>query len=107
MAIIHPTPITSVDIRLFTDASDIGLGCVYGNHWSYAQWPDQRAPSPENHINVRELFAVWVAVFTWGDEWRDQEVVLFTDNQSIINVWTSGSCSDARMMSINRALFFI
>ena len=106
VAIIHPTPVTSPDIRLFTDASDIGLGCVYGNHWTYAQWPEQWAPSPENHINVRELFAVWAAVFTWADEWQDQEVVLFTDNQSIIDVWTSGTCSDARMMLIARALFF-
>ena len=41
-----------------------------------------------------------------GDEWRDQEVVVFTDNQSIIDIWTTGTCSDARMMSIVRALFF-
>ena len=31
---------------------------------------------------------------------------MFTDNQSIINIWTTGTCSDARMMSIVRAMFF-
>ena len=106
VAIIHPTPLTSLGIRLFTDASDIGLGCVYGNHWLFAPWPDRWAPSDECHINVRELFAVWAAVFTWGDEWCDQELVIFTDNQSIIDIWTSGTSTDALIMAIVRALFF-
>jgi hypothetical protein len=105
-SIIHPTPVTSIELRLFTDASDAGLGCVYGRHWLLSAWREDWAPSPTCHINVRELFAVWAAVFTWGSEWADREVVIFTDNQSAVDVWQSGTCSDARMMAVVRALFF-
>ena len=104
--IIHPPSINSIDLQLYSDASDIGLGCVYGSHWVCARWPPEWAPSRVNHINVRELFAVWVAVLTWGDEWANREVVIFSDNKAAIEVWTTGSCSDSRMMSIIRAIFF-
>ena len=104
--IIHPTPITSIDINLFTDASNFGFGCVYGQRWMFSGWREEWTPSIICHINVRELFAIWAATFTWGHEWRDQEVVIFTDNQSLVDVWTSGSCTDALMMGLIRALFF-
>ena len=106
VAIIHPTPVTSVELKLFTDASDVGLGCVYGNHWTRARWWGAWVPSPACHINVRELFAVWAAVHTWGRDWANREVVVFTDNQSIIDIWASGTCPDKRMMGIVRAMFF-
>ena len=31
---------------------------------------------------------------------------MFTDNQSVVDVWTSGTCSDKPMMAVIRALFF-
>ena len=104
--IIHPTPITAIELRLFTDASDLGLGCMYGSHWVSAGWPDKWTPSPRCHINVRELFAVWAAVFTWGEQWANKEVVIFSDNQTTVDVWNTGSCSDNLMMAIIRAIFF-
>ena len=104
--IIQPPPISSIDLHLFTDASDLGLGGVFGPHWFSAAWPEAWAPSAANHINVRELFAVWVAVHLWGDAWANSAVVVHTDNKSVVDVWLTGSCSDARMMAIIRALFF-
>ena len=87
LEIIHPTPVTSIDLQLFTDASDVGLGCVYRNKWLFSGWQEDWAPSLTNHINLRELFAVWATLFTLGPEWRDQEVVIFTDNRSVVDVW--------------------
>ena len=106
VAIIHPTPVTQVELQLSTDASDLGFGCVYGNHWLYASWVPEWAPSKECHINVRELFAVWAAVYTWGEEWANREVVIFSDNKAVIDVWFTGSCKDRKMMSLIRSLFF-
>ena len=94
-----------MDIQLHTDPSDIGFGCVFDNKWLFSAWPAEWAPSKLNHINVRELFAVWVAVRTWADNWVD-EVVIFSDNQAVIDVWSSSSTSDVRMMAIIRAIFF-
>jgi hypothetical protein len=106
VAIIHPTPITSIDLRLYTDASDVGFGCQYGTHWISSPWRQDWAPSVSCHINLRELFAVWAAVFTWGDQWADQEVVIYTDNQSVVDIWVTGTCADKAMMKIIRSLFF-
>ena len=61
---------------------------------------------PRCHINVRELFAVWAAVHTWGDLWANREVVIFSDNKTTIEVWQSGTCTDSLMMAIIRAIFF-
>ena len=104
--IIHPTPVTAVELSLFTDASDLGLGCFFKTHWISAGWPPEWAPSDRCHINVRELFAVWAAVHTWGYQWANKEIVIFSDNKSTVEAWQSGTCNDALMMAIIRAIFF-
>ena len=104
--IIHPPAITSIDLKLYTDASNVGLGCSYGTHWLSSGWAEGWEPTLICHINVRELFAVWAAVFTWGHEWVDKEVVIFSDNSSTVEAWNSGTCNDAWMMAIIRAIFF-
>ena len=106
VAIIHPTPVTNIDLKLYTDAADSGFGCVYGTHWAYGSWGWEWRPTKECNINVRELFAVWAAVYTWGHLWADREVVIFTDNQVIIDIWKTGTCPNPRMMRLVRALFF-
>ena len=41
--IIHPTPIMAVELRLFIDASDLGLCCMFGPHW-VSPWLEQSTP---------------------------------------------------------------
>ena len=41
-----------------------------------------------------------------GEEWADKEVVIFSDNKTTIDVWQTGSCTDAVMMRIIRAISF-
>ena len=35
-AVIQDVPVSSHQMSLFTDASDLGFGCVYGNQWVFA-----------------------------------------------------------------------
>ncbi len=58
------------------------------------------------HINVKELFAVWVAVRVWGSRWCDKQIVLFSDNQDTVDIWYKGSTTEKQMMKILRKLFF-
>ena len=104
--IIHPPPVTSIELRLFTDASDLGLGCVFGTHWVSSGWAEGWHPSPVCHINVQELLAVWVAVFTWCHLWVNREIVNFADNRSPVEVWTLGSSNESGMMAVIPAIFF-
>ena len=94
--------ISSPSISLFTDASGLGLGSVYGKEWFSAPWPSAYSCF---HINVLELFAIVAAVFTWGHSWENQQILFFTDNLSITQVWLTGSSRDPNIMTLVRSLF--
>ena len=57
------------------------------------------------HINVKELFAIVAAVFTWGASWADMDLVIYTDNKPITQIWSSGSTKNGTIMFLIRTLF--
>ena len=102
---IQSEPITSVSISLFTDASGLGCGGFFGTEWFSVPWPEHLKSEKWFHIGVQELFAIVVAVFSWGHCWRDQQILFYTDNSSITHVWRTGSSADAAIMKLVRAMF--
>ena len=99
---IQAVPVTSVSLSLYTDASGMGFGAVYGRKWLSYPWPEHYLPF---HINIKELFAIVAAVITWGHEWHDQQILIFTDNSAITHVWRSGTSVDRAIMKLVRFLF--
>ena len=95
--------VTSAAMSLYTDASGLGCGGYYGPLWFSLAWPDEYHANL--YVGVQELFAIVVATFTWGHEWRDQQILFFTDNSSIVHVWRTGSSSDPALMKLVRVLF--
>ena len=94
--------IKSADMRLFTDASNIGYGAIFGTHWIQGSWsPSQLAKS----ISYRELFAITAAALTWGHQWSGNRVVFCTDNKPITQVWETGTSKCPDLMSLIRPLF--
>lgn len=92
----------AADMRLYTDASNIGYGAVFGNLWIQGSWsPTQLAKS----ISYRELFAITAACLTWGHQWAGNRVVFITDNKPITQVWESGTSRCPDLMSLIRPLF--
>ena len=103
-------PVSSYDIHLYTDASALGVGGVFGERWfswpldhfrSAAWFPHQLEPF---NINFWELLALVVAFFTWQHHFRDTQVVIHTDNLPMVHVWSRGS-RDPQVMRLVRALF--
>ena len=94
--------ITSHSLKLFTDASFLGFGAVYRSHWFSIPWPRSFS---QFHINYLELFAILAAVFSWGHEWSNKQILFFTDSQCVTTVWKSGTCRDKDIMKLVRALF--
>ena len=74
---IQSKPVSSDSINLFTDASSHGFGAVFGSRWFSVAWPDRYT---EHHINFLELFALLAAIFTWRSHFRNQQVIIYTDN---------------------------
>ena len=90
------------DLKLFSDASDVGFGAIYGTSWIQGSWIrwDIR-PS----IDYRELFAIVAAAHTWGHEWSGKRIVFVTDNLPITQIWDRGSTPSPDIMTLIRALF--
>ena len=95
--------LTSAELRLYTDASMLGMGAVMGKSWFMEKWPEQ---FKKFHINILELFAIATALVTWGDKYRNLDLVVFTDNKPVTQIWLSGSTKNKQMMKIIRFLFF-
>ena len=100
--LIQAPPVSSIELLFSTDASDLGLGCRFGNHWICQGWQQGWG---EQHINIRELFAIWVAIHTWGEDLRNMQIQIFTDSLSMVQVWSTGTCKDKVVMRLIRALF--
>ena len=102
VCIIQSEPLSSAALSLFTDASGLGFGAVFGDLWFSSEWSPLLS---ECHINIQELFTIVAAVLTWGTAWRDQQILLFTDNMALTHVWRTGSSSDSTIMALIRHLF--
>ena len=89
--IIQEHPVSSNVLRFWTDASDRGFGCLFRDSWVMSEW---EAEWGAQHINIRELFAIWVAVVTWGDQLRNLQIQILTDSLSMVQVWSTGSSKD-------------
>ena len=105
VSIFQATGATSETLALYTDASDLGFGGVFGHRWFSGSWGAEWRP-PQTHINARELFAVWVAVATWGHSMINTEITIFSDNRSVVDSWCSGVCTDPLMLRLMRCIFF-
>ena len=90
-------------LQLFTDASSLGLGGVFGNKWFSLHWPQSFVTFD---INFKEIFAIYTALVLWGPELKNKQITVFCDNLNIVTIWSSGSCRNADIMKVVRALFF-
>ena len=101
---------TSLTLQLFTDASGVGFGAVFGNRWFSQKWPSEFLRLLEKNdainINARELFAVCVLVEVWGPLLLKKQVKLFCDNETTCNIWRNHKVKDKILLILLRRLYF-
>ena len=98
-AIMLRTVEAKVDVQIFTDASLIGMGGIKNKQWFSVNWPEGWS---NMHINVLELFAVATAIIMWLDKYYNCNVLIYTDNKPIVDIWMTGSTHNKQMMIIIR-----
>ena len=104
VSIIQTPMVTSDEFTLFTDASgSLGFGAIYRSHWFSCSWPSHLQ---EYHINFKELFAIVAAVKTWGHNWPNKQILIFTDSKVVSDSWKSRSSKNPAMMCLLRHMFF-
>ena len=96
--------ILASDLKLFSDASDVGFGAIYDDAWIQGSW-DRWTVMPS--IDYRELFAIVAAAHTWGNNWVGKRIVFVTDNLPITQIWDKGSTPSPDVMSLIRDLFLV
>ena len=88
-------------LHLFTDASGLGYGAVFGAHWFFGEWPLKWKTKP---ISFLELFPIVISIHLWSPHLRHKHIIIHTDNQALIHVINNSTSKNANMMALVRTL---
>ena len=94
---------TNVDVQLFTDASDIAVAGFFQGEW-FTVSLDSRTKSMS--INWRELYAIVIAIATWGQRLKGKQILIHCDNMSICHILKKGTSKNSSLMKLVRLLFY-
>ena len=97
--------LTSNVLNWYTDASTLyGMGGICGSQWFIADWPEAFMKFCQPSINYLELLALTTGVLLWIHAYRNQNVTIFCDNQSIVHMINSTSSTCCNCMSLIRII---
>ena len=104
--------ITSTEISFYTDAlGKIGYGGFFDGQWIFGVWNKRFLDVAKPSIGFLEIFALVAGVLTWGDLLVNTRVVIFCDNQSVLEMVnnTTSSCKNCmyllRLLVLNNLRF--
>ena len=94
---------SSDTLRLYSDAAGVhgGFAAVFGNDWFTGIWPPEIEPE---HITVKELFPIVLAVEIWGKCLENRKVLFFTDNSAVVEIINKTSSKVSVIMRLVRRL---
>ena len=78
----------SYDMELFTDASLIGFGAFFRNHWFSSEWPACLPSIQEGDLSMafRELYPIVAAAVIWGKYWTSKRILFISDNEATVYI---------------------
>jgi hypothetical protein len=92
-------------IKCTTDASSFaGCGILASSKAWVHSWDTKQTLW---HINIKELWAVFHSLLSWGESWENSDVLLATDNSSVLSWINKGSGSSPQAMKLLRRIFWI
>lgn len=96
----------SPDLHFFTDASGrLGYGAFLNNHWFQGKWSlIHHSHKEQQSIAWKELFPIYLACMVWGPQWSGKRIMLWCDNQSVINILNSKSSKISKIMDLVRKI---
>ena len=95
----------SISQHVYSDASGVyGCGARWQSRWFQFQWPPTFTEQP---IATKELLPVVLACIVRGKLWRNQCILVHSDNEAVVTVITSGCSKGNSLMQLLHCLFFI
>lgn len=94
------------DMELYTDASLIGFGAIYGSQWFCSKWPEQLPTVSDGDLSMafRELYPIVAAAILWGKFWTGKRILFMCDNQSTVHIIRKGRSKCLAIMKLMRTL---
>ena len=78
---------SSIDVELFTNASNKGFSCYFQGQCCQGTFPKQAFKDQQMSINWHELYAVTMALALWGPHLKGKCLLLHCDNTSVVISW--------------------
>ena len=92
-------------LNLYTDASGaIGFGALFGREWCYGKWLENWL---KYSIAVLEFYPIVLSLCLWGHRMRNQCVLFFTDNESLVSVINKQTSKDSDLMTFVRTMVLV
>jgi hypothetical protein len=103
---LFPSGIThsASSLHLFTDASNLGFGGLFGRDWFYAPFSVDLL---QYHIAVREFLPIVIALELWSPTFRNSTVILHSDNLAVVHVINKNTSKDPHLMKLMRRLMLL
>ena len=77
--------------------------CSFKILWDfYLPKPDPGLNSPE-----KESFAIVAAMATWGHQWQRKKILIYCDNQAIVQVWQAKNTKHPAIAQVCHTLFLL
>ena len=90
-----------------TDACLRGGGGAYKADWFYSHWETDFPDVADLHINLKEIFTVFLASIRWAQSWQNQHIVVYSDNAATVFMINKGSSRNSIAMVWLRQLFWL
>lgn len=103
MPMIDNRPTAPVTI----DACTTAAGAFYLNQLIYTPWQKAWPQFAGEHINYKEVLALYPAVRAWAPAWSNKLIVVHTDNQAACGIINRGHCRNPRVMAVLRDIFHL
>lgn len=84
--------------RVYTDASNWGVGLVINNQWQHWKWPKNFATKKKQpSIQHKEALAVEAGLRVALKNTEKLPINIFCDNNSVVGAWKKGSAKEASL----------
>ena len=101
------TVLSARDLSFYTDSAagaELGFGGIYNKRWFFGKWETRFIESCKPSIAFLELFALCMGVHIWETELTNMRCILYTDNESVVQMVNNTSSSCKQCMKLIRML---
>lgn len=97
---------TNETINLFTDSagsSDLGCAAYFNGQYGQFRWPGDWANKEfMSDLSFLEMVPVLMALYIWGDEFKNQRILFKIDNQSLVIILNKRTSRSKYVMQLLR-----